>query len=183
MPFYDNKFYYDTLKFDDVFTSASDFETKMVSVGGITDSSSLQELYEILAMKYVGANTRYTDSFSFMKAIKRELYVEFPYYLEKKSLVDELIALTDAEIELAQVQLRNLVDTHDEPITNADTVAFDDLSTQQENFRTTIGKLQSKRDKYNMMNRDYRMGIYKKCDELFRVILSSDNYAIYEETE
>ena len=182
MPFYDEPYYTESLRFDDIFASATEFETKVVSIGGITDSVKLQGLYEILALKYVNAETRYNYEFGFIQALKRELHVEFPYYLEKKDIVDDLIALTDTEIQLAQIQLRNLVDQHDEPVANADTTAIDDLSTQQENFRTTIGKLQAKRDKYNVMNRDYLMGIYKRCDELFRVILSKEiPTPLYEE--
>ena len=136
MPFYNVDYYFDTLKFDDIFTSASDFETKVVSIGGVTDSASLQELYEVLARKYLYAHTRYSAPDAFIFALKRELFTEFPYYLEKKTLVSELIALTSSEIELQQRQLRNLVDTHDEPIANADTVAINDLSTQQELTRS-----------------------------------------------
>lgn len=183
MPFYDENYYYDTLKWDDVFTSASEFETKVVSIGGVTTSADLQHLYEILSLRYANAYTRYTYEFGFIQALKRELYTEFPYYLEKKDLVADMIATTDDEIRLANEQLRNLVDQHDEPVTNADTVAIDDLSTQQENIRMKIGKLQSIRDKYNLMNRDFMMGIWKRTAELFRVILSDEVPIPLYETE
>ena len=182
MPFRDdNHPFSGSLKWDDVFDSATEFISKVVSVGGITDTDDLTELYEILANKYYTAHTRYTDPFAFIFAIKRELYVEFPYYLEKKDLANEIINLTDAEIELQRVQLRNLVDTHDDPVTDAPTVAIEDLSTQQENIRQTLGKLSAKRAKYNSLKADYLQNIYKKCDGLFRQILAEDIITLYEE--
>jgi len=177
--FYDDKPYYETLKFDDVFTSETDFITKVVSVGGITDTANLTELYEILALKYVNNYTRYTHEFAFIMAVKRELYTEFPFYLTKKALVDEMLAIEISEIQLGQRQLRNLVSTHDEPVANADSVPIDDLSTEQENMRVTNNKLDAIKSKYNVMNRNYLQGIYKRCDFLFRVILASDDIILY----
>jgi hypothetical protein len=69
MPFYDDKVYQDTLKWDDVFTSDQQFATDVVSVGGITNETDLKELYEILSLKYVSAYTRYTNKFSFIQAM------------------------------------------------------------------------------------------------------------------
>jgi len=179
MPFYNYDPYYNTLKWDDIFKSATDFITKMVSVGGITDTADLTELYEILSLKYVTSTTRYTDEFAFQQAIKRELYTEFAFYLEKKSLSAEMLAIDIAEIQRGQRQLQNIVDTHDEPIANADTVPFNDLSTQQQNIEITNNKLEAIKQKYNVMNRNYLQGIYKRCDELFAVILSRDTRPLY----
>lgn len=180
--FYDeDKCYYDTLAFDDVFTSASQFASDVVAVGGITDTASLEELYEILALKYVGAKTRYTDKFSFIMAVKRELYTEFPYYLQRKSLASEMMALEIAEVQRGTRQLRNLVDQHDEPVVNANTEAIDDLSTQQESIEITNNKLDALKAKYNSMNRNYLQGIYNQCDQLFRVILAQDDRPLYEQ--
>jgi hypothetical protein len=179
MPFYNYDPYNSTLKWDDVFTSATEFIAKMVSVGGITDTADLTELYEILSLKYVLSTTRYTDDFAFMQAIKRELYTEFPFYLKKKELADEMIAIEIDEIQRGQRQLQNTVDTHDEPIVNADTVPFDDLSTQQTNIEITNNKLEAIKQKYNVMNRNYLQGIYKRCDELFAVVLSRSNKPLY----
>lgn len=180
--FYDeDKKYYDTLKFDDVFTSSAQFATEMVSVGGVTSTANLQELYEILALKYVGSYTRYTDKFAFHMALKRELYTEFPYYLQRKILANEMIALEIAEIQRGSRQLRNLIDQHDEPVVNANTVPIDDLSTQQESIEVTNNKLEAIKAKYNSMNRNYLQGIYNQCDDLFRVILAQDNRTLYEQ--
>lgn len=179
--FYDKKFYYDTLTFGDIFSSSSEFIEKVVSIGGITDTNDLADIYERLAEKYLFAHTRYSTEDPFILAIKRELHTTFPFYLERVAIVSKLIALTDEQIELRNNQLRNLVDTHDEPIANADTVAFDDLSTQQENININIGKLMSLKEKYNAMNRDYMIDIYRKCDPLFRQILAREDIYLYEE--
>ena len=180
--FYDDHMkYYATLKFDDVFTSATQFAAEVVSVGGITLSASLQELYEILSLKYVGASTRYTDKFAFIMAIKRELYTEFPYYLQRKSLAADMMAMEIAEVQRGARQLRNSVDLHDEPLVNANTVPIDDLSTQQESIEITNNKLQAIKEKYNSMNRNYLQGIYNQCDDLFQVILATDERTLYEQ--
>ena len=181
MPFYDDKVYQDTLKWDDVFQSDQQFVTDVVSVGGITNEPDLKELYEILSLKYVSAYTRYTNKFSFIQAMKRELYTEFPFYLKKKELADEMMEMEITEIQLGTRQLRNVVQTHDEPIINASTVPFDDLSTEQEYIRVQNNKLDAVKQKYGVMNRNYLQGIYSRMDELFRVILASDDIPVYEQ--
>ena len=181
MPFYDDKVYQDTLKWDDIFTSDDQFVADVVSVGGITNTDNLKELYEILSLKYVSAFTRYTNKFSFIQAMKRELYTEFPFYLKKKELADEMMQMEIDEIQLGTRQLRNLVDTHDEPIVGASTTPIDDLSTQQEYIRVQNNKLDAVKQKYAVMNRNYLQGIYSRMDELFRVILASDDIPVYEQ--
>ena len=181
MPFYDDKVYMDTLKWDDVFVSSEQFVDSVVSVGGITNEDNLKELYEILSLKYVAAFTRYTNKFSFIQAMKRELYTEFPFYLKKKELADEMMEMEITEIQLGARQLRNVVQTHDEPIINASTVPFDDLSTEQEYIRVQNNKLDAVKQKYGVMNRNYLQGIYSRMDELFRVILAHDDIPVYEQ--
>ena len=182
--FYDDKPFHTPLNWDDVFEGPEDFEEQMLAlepagVAGITDSTNLEELYFILALKYYSSQIRYLTPEPFIIGIKRELQVEFKQYIQKKELMDDMIALTDAEIEVQRTQLRNLVDTHDEPIANADTVAWDDLSTEQENVLQRMNKLDAKKRKYNAMKADYVQNIYKKCDGLFRQILSDDVIDVY----
>ena len=183
MAYYDVKPYYDTLTFGDIFSTSTEFISKVVSIGGITDVTKLADIYERLAQKYLFAHTRYATEDPFILAIKRELHNAFPFYVERASIVAKLIALTDSEIELRNNQLRNLIDTHDDPIANADTVAIDDLSTQQENINIKVGKLVALKDKYNIMNRDYLVDIYKKCDPLFRQIHTKQEVTIFESEE
>lgn len=181
MPFYNDKVFDQTLKWDDIFTSKEQFYQDVQSVGGITNETNLHELYEILSLKYVTSFTRYTDKFAFIQAIKRELYTEFPFYLKKKELADDMMALEIEEIQLGTRQLRNLVQTHDEPIVNASTTPIDDLSTEQEYIRMQNNKLDAIKQKYAVMNRNYLQGIYNRCDELFRVILADDDEVLYEQ--
>ena len=179
--FYDKRFYFDTLTFGDIFSSSTEFIEKVVSIGGITDTSDLADIYERLAEKYLFAHTRYASEDPFILGIKRELHTSFAFYLERVEIANKMIALTDDQIEFRNNQLRNLVDTHDEQIANADTVAFDDISTQQENINIKVGKLMALKEKYNAMNRDYMVDIYKKCDPLFRQIHARKDIYIYEE--
>ena len=181
MPFYNDKVFDQTLKWDDIFTSDDQFVSDVVSVGGITNEENLKELYEILSLKYVSAFTRYTNKFSFIQAMKRELYTEFPFYLKKKELADEMMQMEIDEIQLGTRQLTNRVDTHDEPIVGASTTPIDNLSTQQEYIRVQNNKLDAVKQKYAVMNRNYLQGIYARIDELFRVILASDDIPVYEQ--
>lgn len=179
MPFYDEKFYSDTLMFYDVFNDKDDFISKIVEVGGINDPIKLGELYTILELKYYQSHTRYNVPDSFIMAIKRELFTAFPFYLKRKELANEMMEMEIEEIQLGMRQLRNLVDTHDEPIVKASTVPFDDLSTQQEYIRIQNNKLDAVKQKYQAMSRNYLQGIYVQTDELFRVILAEDSIPIY----
>ena len=183
MPFYDDKEYFDTLKWDDVFVSSTQFISKVVSVGGITDTTKLTELYEILSLKYTGSKSRYTSEFPFIQGIKRELFTEFPFYLKRKELASEMMEMEITEIQLGTRQLRNVVDQHDEPIADADSVAIDDLSTQQESIRITNNKLDAVKQKYNTLYRNYLQGIYKQCDGLFQQILAEDTQILFESGE
>lgn len=179
--FYDEKDYCQTLKWDDIFTSGSQFASKVVDVGGITSPTDLAELYTIMSFKYSRSFTRYTDEFSFIMAIKRELHTEFPFYLKKKELANEMMDIEIATIQIGMRQLRNVVDQHDEPVTSASSTPIDDLSTTQESIRITNNELDAIKQKYNVMNRNYLKGIYSQCDELFRVILSEDTQILFEQ--
>lgn len=181
MPFYDDRVYYDTLKWDDIFVSSEQFIQKVVSVGGITDQTKLTELYDILSLKYTGNKTRYTNEFKFVQAIKRELYTEFPFYLQRKDLVDQMLEMEIAEIQRGTRQLINQVNQHDEPVANASTVPIDNLSSMQQNTEITNNKLEAVKMKYNSLYRNYLEAIYKQCDGLFQVILAENVEIIYEQ--
>ena len=178
---YKEKIYYDTLRWDDVFTDSDTFFAKLPSVGTVTLEADIKALYELLAMKYVGATTRYTDEFSFTMALKRELFIFYPVYLEQKQLLADMMALDIAEIMKAQSTLRNLVEYPNDPTPNADTVPISNLSTQQENMNMTTNKLDAIRKKYSSIARDYLNQLYKACDQLFTVILDQETFYIYEE--
>lgn len=177
--FYDDRYFYDTLLWSDIFEGPEDFIDKVESVGGVTATEDLTELYEILNLKYLRSHTRYTDEYAFVMAIKRELYTVFPSYLERKKLYNDMMAIEIAEVMKGISQLRNRVENMDEPITQADKVAIEDLSTEQESVRVTTNKLDAIKSKYNTLNRNYLSEIYKACDQLFRVILADDSKWLY----
>ncbi len=181
MPFYDEKFYSETLMFSDVFFDKADFIAKVGDVGGITDPVKLGELFDILEMKYYQSHTRYTVPSGLIMGIKRELFTAFPFYLKRKELSHEMMDMEIEEIQLGARQLRNLVNTHDEPINNASTIPFDDLSTEQEYVRITNNKLEAVKQKYQVMSKNYLQGIYAQTDGLFRVMLSESVIPIYEQ--
>lgn len=177
--YYENRRYYDTLTWRDIFPDEESFISKIEDIGGISDPDKLAELYEILVLKYITAKTRYDTEFPFILALRRELQVEFPYYLEKKALAKVALEMEIDEIRKQSSSLRNIINTHDEPINNASEVPIDDLSTTQESLRITGNKLDAVKSKYNTMNRNFVAGIYKNCDGLFRVILSDDIIWLY----
>lgn len=61
------------LYFNEVFANATDFVNKVESVG--TDTTSLADLYYLLANKYAWSRTRYMDEVAFILALKRELQI------------------------------------------------------------------------------------------------------------
>lgn len=201
--FYDSKVFFDTLLWSDVFKGPEDFISKIGSVGGIDDAVKLTELYEILALKYVRAHTRYTDEFAFIMAIKRELQVVWPMYLQQKALIKEVMELSIDRIRKSYERtiegsgtrkgLINIVENMDEPITEASKVPIDNLSTSQSSNKAEVAdlnreslmanELDSIMNKYRAVQQDYVSRIYAKTDELFRVILSDDVMWLYPEGE
>ena len=136
------------LLFSEVFTDYIDFQGKLVSVGGLED---LSELYRLLALRYSFATTMYVIEEPFIMAIKRKLEYEWPTYITRKTLYEQM-----RNIEISKVMnqntrsinkevtgtstrdynsnnLQNQVQTNDTPVTNADTVPIKDLSTMQIN--------------------------------------------------
>lgn len=169
MPVYRNMSrYITTLKWSDCFEDATDFETKVVSIG--TDSENLDVLYEILYNKYHHASTRYMEVESFVLGLRRELQIKWPLYLKQKSILDQLMALTVDDIILQSNTLRNLVNNVNESGTSRNKVAIENLSTEQENLYVTSNKLEALRSQYNASARDYLAQIYQSTDVLFKAI-------------
>jgi hypothetical protein len=183
MPLYKDRIYYDTLKWDDIFIDEDSFLTKVIAVGSVTDDDDIKELYHLLSLKYVGASTRYTEEFPFIIAIRRELYIQYPLFIKQRDLLNDMMELEIAEIMKASNTLRNLVEHPTDPTPNADTLAIDNLSTQQENILMTSNKLDAIRNKYGAISKNYLNQIYKACDELFKVVLSDDTVYLYQQGE
>lgn len=176
---YKEKVFFETLRWDDIFVSSEKFYEKVVSVGSVTAEADMKELYEILALKYVGAHTRYTDEFSFIMALKRELYVSYPMFLEQRVLLNEMMTMDIAEIMKSSQQLRNLVNNPIDPVANASTVPISDLSSEQENVLMTQNKLDAVRQKYASISKNYLSQVYKAVDQLFTVVLAEENIYLY----
>ena len=176
---YKDRVYFETLRWDDIFTSSDQFFADVVSIGSVTTEADMKELYEILALKYVGAHTRYTDAFSFIMALKRELYVSYPMFLEQRTLLNDMMALDIAEVMKATSTLRNLVNNPTDPVANADSVPISNLTTEQENMTTTQNKLDAIRQKYSSIAKNYLQQVYKAVDQLFTVVLAEEDYYLY----
>lgn len=165
------------LYFNEVFADASEFVTKVESVGG--DTSNLTDLYYLLANKYAWARTRYMDEIAFILAIKRELQISWPAYLKRKDLMDDiyLLQLTDLRVQMENISknLQNTVNANNSPIVNADTVAISNKSNSQTSsngdMQVLTGKVEALIKQYELVNADYLEEIYRKVDPLFRVIL------------
>jgi len=99
--FYKDRVFFNTLTFDAVFENATDFEDKLSALTDLdlTALMPFDDLYYTLALKYVGAHTRYTDEFSFIMALIRELKIVWPIYKLQKSLMDDLMGLKAAEVK------------------------------------------------------------------------------------
>ena len=176
---YKDRVYFETLRWDDIFISDADFFTKVVSIGSVVAEADMKELYDILCLKYVGAHTRYTDEFSFIMGLKRELYVSYPMFLEQRTLLNDMMALDIAEVMKASSTLRNLVNNPTDPVANADSVPINNLTTEQENMTTTQNKLDAIRQKYSSIAKNYLSQVYKAVDQLFTVVLAEEDYYVF----
>ena len=176
---YKDRIFFETLKWDDIFVSSDDFFAKVVSIGSVVTEADMKELYELLALKYVGAHTRYTDEFSFIMALKRELYIFYPLFIQQRTLLNDMMALDIADIMKSSQQLRNLVNNPTDPVANADTVPINNLTTEQENILVTQNELEAIRQKYSSISKNYLSQIYKAVDQLFTVVLAEENIFLY----
>lgn len=244
MPFsiYDDSMEYGPLSFSEVFWDEQSFNDKVRVIGGDTD---LTGLYDILALKYATATTRYYMEEAFILAIRRELAVAWPAYKKQKAVQDLIYNLSSDELVLqleiikagnrqsendeeyrntnmrvdtnevnSTVEntgdvLTNTVNASNSPIVDASTVAIKNKSNQQsnvnqntknettgttssqsndandgvrtnkvddiyqENFRQIGNKLAALNEQYANIMRDYQKTIYRKTDQLFKVILAS----------
>lgn len=183
---YREKAYFDTLKFDDIFTSADEFEAKMEAIandfGDTASLSPYKELYYILALKYVGAHTRYTTEFPFIMALIRELRIIYPIYKQQKKLIDDIIELEIETIMKNAKTIRNKVENPNLPIDDPSENLIE-ASTEQESLLQLGNELEAIKSKYGAVSRNYQNQIYKALDPLFRVILSDDNITLIPQGE
>jgi hypothetical protein len=175
--FYKDRVFFNTLTFDAVFENATDFEDKLSALTDLdlTALMPFDALYYTLALKYVGAHTRYTDEFSFIMALIRELKIVWPIYKLQKSLMDDLMGLEVAEIQKQLLTIRNLIDNPNVPTDDPSETVIPDLSTQQETVRQKSNELTAIRTKYAAIEKDYLKNLYAALDGLFRNIISNDD--------
>lgn len=179
--YYKEREYFDTLKWDNIFEDVTEFEEKLSELGtlDLTALAPFDTLYYTLALKYVGAHTRYTSEFAFIMALIRELKIYYPIYLQQKTLMDDAMALELAEVQKVGQNIRNLVDNPNVPTTNPSDTVIPNLSTQQESIVQTTGQLAAIRAKYASVSQDYLKQFYNAIDPLFRVIVSNDDRWLY----
>ena len=175
--YYKDKVFFDTLTWDNVFLSEEDFETKLTELAAF-DLAALMPfdaLYYTLALKYVGAHTRYTDEFSFIMALIRELKIIWPIYRLQKSLVEDMMELEISEIKKSSMTIRNLIDNPNVPTDDPSHLVIPDLSTQQESMLQLNNDLTAIRAKYSSIQKNYLTNVYEALDGLFRNIVSNDD--------
>lgn len=175
--YYKDRVYFNTLTWDMVFENSAEFETKLsaLTVLDLTALMPFADLYYTLALKYVGAHTRYTDEFSFIMALIRELKIVWPIYKLQKSLMDDMMTLEIAEIKKGSMTIRNLIDNPNVPTDDPSETVIPDLSTQQESMLQINNDLTAIRAKYSSIQKDYLANVYKALDGLFRNIVSNDD--------
>jgi hypothetical protein len=175
--YYKDKVFFNTLTWDMVFENSTEFETKLSALTDL-DLAALMpfaDLYYTLALKYVGAHTRYTDEFSFIMALIRELKIVWPIYKLQKSLMDDMMTLEIAEIKKGSFSIRNLIENPNVPTDDPSENVIPDLSSQQETMLQVNNDLTAIRAKYTSIQKDYLANVYKALDGLFRNIVSNDD--------
>lgn len=93
-------------------------------------------------------------------------------FLEQRSLMNDIKQLEIKKIMASQSSLTNIVQSHDDPVADADTVAISDLSNQQQITRITGNELMALMTKYEAIQRNYIDQLYRRTDKLFRVFLT-----------
>jgi hypothetical protein len=177
MMYYKDRVHFDTIRWDMVFENATEFEDKLSALTDLdlTALMPFDALYYTLALKYVGAHTRYTDEFSFIMALIRELKIVWPIYKLQKSLMDDMMGLEVAEIQKGLMTIRNLIDNPNDPTNDPSETVIPDLSTQQETMLQKSNELTAIRTKYASIQKDYLANVYAALDGLFRNIVSNDD--------
>lgn len=170
MSFYNQQPYISSLSWSFVFPSAEIFEAKMTAMGSTFEEH--EELYLLLAKRYIAARTRYIEEEPFILAIMRELEYAWPMFLEQRSLMNDIKQLEIKKIMASQSSLTNIVQSHDDPVADADKVAISDLSNQQQITRITGNELMALMTKYEAIQRNYIDQLYRRTDRLFRVFLT-----------
>lgn len=180
------KIWYDTLKWGDIFPDKGSFEAKMTDT--VTSLNAklqpIDELYDVLYMKYHSSNTRYTSELPFIMAIKREMSILWPMYIQQKALMEEIMEMEIAEIQRESKSISNVIDR---PTVNLPDKPSEEvipkLSTTQQSLFNLGNKLRAVREKYISVDHDYLSHIYEKMDIYFRNIQKDDTFILYNQED
>ena len=93
-------------------------------------------------------------------------------FLEQQQLMETIKNIEIEKVMASQSSLTNIVQSHDDPITDADKKAISDLSNQQQVTRVTGNELMALMTKYEAIQRNYIDQLYRRMDPLFRVFLA-----------
>ena len=141
-----NTYNYGSFHWDEIFKDSEEFKHKMKEVGG--DKDNLDELYEILSIKYFSATTRYNVEEAFLAAIRRELFIAWPMYLEQKRIVKDMI---DMDMEKLRTEMETIRET--ERLDNTGSEATTTGSTIGSDSKTdTVEQDTSDKDLTNVVN-------------------------------
>lgn len=180
------KVWFDTLKFSDIFPDKEAFKSKMQdTVTSLNDKlEPINELYDILYLRYHSSNTRYTAELPFIMSLKRELVVQWPIYIQQKALMNEMMTIEIEEIQRQAKSIGNIIvkPTINLPDDPSEQV-IPKLSTQQQTALNIGNKLSAIRDKYISVDHDFLTRIYDKLDIYFRVIQKDDTFILYKQED
>lgn len=187
MGLYDkSKPWFDTLKWGDIFPTKEVFIEKMTDIGSSLNVKlePLDELYDILYMKYHSSNTRYTSELPFIMSIKREMAVLFPIFIQQKALMEEMMEMEITEIQRQNKSISNVIDrpTVNLPDKPSEEV-IPNLSTTQQSLFNLGNRLNAVRDKYYSIEHDFLQRIYDNMDKYFRVIQKDDIFILYKQED
>ena len=187
MGIYDKpKTWFDTLKWEDIFHDKQSFIDKMNDLESSVNNKlePLEELYDILYLKYHSSYTRYTSELPFIMSIKREMMISWPIYIQQKSLMDDMMEMEIEEIQRQAKSISNLVDRPTVNLPdNPSEEPIKKLSTQQQTLFNVGNKLNAVRDKYYSINHDFLQNIYDRLDIYFRVIQRDDTFILYKQED
>lgn len=183
MPLYQERWGYKPLSWSFVFSGPDEFEQKLTEFGSRFTEHG--RLYELLVRKYIAADTRYSTEEPFILAIIRELEWAWPMYQTQSELMERLKEIEIARIMESQSSLTNVVQSHDDPVVDADKIAIPDLSNQQQVTRITGNELVAIMTKYEAIQRNFVDQLYRRLDPLFAKFISSGTHIrfYYDEEE
>lgn len=182
MSYYNEKPFFDTLKFSDIYPDVETFEEiigEKCTSSELLSLSPLPELYRTLELKFYNAHTRYTTPETFTTALIRELRVAYEVYKLQVQLNKEAKTLEVAQIQKSFQNVSNMVENPNELNSNMDDTPIKNTSTVQQTITQLQNKLNAILLKYEAIDQDYQDKFYKKLEPLFRWVLNEDTQILF----